>query len=403
MRKLLPDVEGRVFGHPAASIVMVLSSSWSGNSHTARGVWRKNRPTRSRRLRSARVAFPTARLQSLQANTKLDGSGATYAMPVRLQFLVVKWCTRHGAAWAHLWTRRLKSKLCHCQLCVSWVRFPRQSRVAVRHTAVQHSCLTGPGPDLAFCTNSELLVPLLWQPVKVVNTPSDDEIVPKHNHVQKSRDVCPHAQEQLLELGVWLEGDLCCFLFASKPSGSSAQRRRLRRLRSWWRHERQAVTAALASAQHHSAPRGVSTATQTEAPKIEHVIPALAVTHAAPAPVFEYVAPAPVIEYIAPAPAVTYDAPSQQLPPVYTMTTVTTDVNLDIIGLVNPQFSSFLLWRLLRHWSLVHFLSRKTLLHPCTTKSIRSRSLQPAPELCVRARGTRTCDRIHCTSTCSDL
>ena len=46
------------------------------------------------------------------------------------------------------------------------------------------------------------------------------------------------------------------------------------------------------------------------------------------------------VEYIAPAPAVTYDAPSQQLPPVYTMTTVTTDVNLDIIGLVNPQFSS---------------------------------------------------------------
>ena len=38
---------------------------------------------------------------------------------------------------------------------------------------------------------------------------------------------------------------------------SSAQRRRLRRLRSWWRHERQDVTAALASAQHHSATRSL--------------------------------------------------------------------------------------------------------------------------------------------------
>ena len=64
------------------------------------------------------------------------------------------------------------------------------------------------------------------------------------------------------------------------PPGSSAQRRRLRRLRSWWRHERQAVTAVLASAQHHSASRGVSTATQTEAPVIEQVVPAPAVTHA---------------------------------------------------------------------------------------------------------------------------
>ena len=40
-----------------------------------------------------------------------------------------------------LWTRRQKSKLCHCQSCVAWVGFRRQSRVAVRHTAVQNSCL----------------------------------------------------------------------------------------------------------------------------------------------------------------------------------------------------------------------------------------------------------------------
>ena len=70
---------------------------------------------------------------------------------------------------------------------------------------------------------------------------------------------------------------------------------------------------------------------------------------------FEYVAPAPVTEYIAPAPAVTSDAHSQQLPPVYTTTTVTTEVNLDTTDLVHPQFP-FLLLRLFRHRSLVHFL-----------------------------------------------
>ena len=99
------------------------------------------------------------------------------------------------------------------------------------------------------------------------------------------------------------------------------------------------MTAALANAQHHSASQGVSTATQTEAPVIEYVVPAPVVTHAAPTQVFEYVTPAPVIEYIAPAPAMTYAAPSEQLHPAYTMTAVTTDVNFDITGLVNPQFS----------------------------------------------------------------
>ena len=76
---------------------------------------------------------------------------------------------------------------------------------------------------------------------------------------------------------------------------------------------------------------------------LKHVSPAPAATCAAtatPAPVNEHVAPAPVIEYIAPAPAVTYVVPSQQSPPVYTTTTVTTDDNLDMTGLVYLQFSS---------------------------------------------------------------
>ena len=60
----------------------------------------------------------------------------------------------------------------------------------------------------------------------------------------------------------------------------------------------------------------------------------------APAPVIEYVSSALVIEYVAPAPAVTLAVPSEQLLLVYTTSTIATDVNLDITGLVSPQFSS---------------------------------------------------------------
>ena len=42
----------------------------------------------------------------------------------------------------------------------------------------------------------------------------------------------------------------------------AAKRRRLRRLRSWWRHEQQTVAAVLATMQHHSAPRGQKAATK---------------------------------------------------------------------------------------------------------------------------------------------
>ena len=60
-------------------------------------------------------------------------------------------------------------------------------------------------------------------------------------------------------------------------------------------------------------------------------------------------------DYIAPAPTVTSDAHSQQSPSVYTTTTVTTDVNLDLIGLVYPEFSGTAV-EPFRHRSLVLFL-----------------------------------------------
>ena len=88
-----------------------------------------------------------------------------------------------------------------------------------------------------------------------------------------------------------------------------------------------------------ASPDATYAATSAPSPMIEHVVQHPVVTHAAPAPVIEYVSSAPAIEYIAPAPAVTLDVPSQQLHPTYVMTTMTTDVNSDITGLVNPQFS----------------------------------------------------------------
>ena len=42
---------------------------------------------------------------------------------------------------------------------------------------------------------------------------------------------------------------------AARDAGSSARRRRERRLRAQWRHEQQSIARALAAAQHHSAPK----------------------------------------------------------------------------------------------------------------------------------------------------
>ena len=154
-------------------------------------------------------------------------------------------------------------------------------------------------------------------------------------------------------------------LDVARATPTSARRRRERRIRSFFRHEQVAIKMAVVTAQHHSAQRCCTIATQTvdspsvieyvapapavtyaapapvdgyvapspavtyaaPAPVIGYVAPAPSVTYAAPASVFEYVAPAPVLEYIAPEPAVSFVAPSQQLRPAYTADT--TGVNLD--------------------------------------------------------------------------
>ena len=112
-----------------------------------------------------------------------------------------------------------------------------------------------------------------------------------------------------------------------------------------------------------------------EPPAIKHVTSEPAVPHVAPVPVIEYVSPAPVIEYIAPAPAVTYVVPSQQLPPVYTATTVTTDDNLDMTGLVCPQFSSTAVEPFAPH-VVDSLLPWEEFAAPVYKQSIRSSSLQ---------------------------
>ena len=161
----------------------------------------------------------------------------------------------------------------------------------------------------------------------------------------------------------------------ARAGPTSARRRREKRIRSLFRHEQMAIKMAVVTAQHHSAQRCCTIASQTvveyvdpapvvpapvtefvatapavtyaapapvvgydapapavtyapPAPVIGFVAPAPSVTFAAPAPVFEYVAPAPVLGF-APAPAVSFVAPGQQLRPASTAAAVTTGVNLD--------------------------------------------------------------------------
>ena len=131
----------------------------------------------------------------------------------------------------------------------------------------------------------------------------------------------------------------------ARAGPTSARRRRERRIRSFFRHEQVAIKMAVVTAQHHSAQRCCSIATQTDdspasshaataaspmveymdpapvspAPVFGYVAPAPVVTDAAPTPVVGYVAPAPagtdaaptlVVGYVAPTPAVTYEAPA---------------------------------------------------------------------------------------------
>ena len=88
---------------------------------------------------------------------------------------------------------------------------------------------------------------------------------------------------------------------------------------------------AMITAGHHSYCRadgieiGVQAGTPL-APVTEYVAPAPAVDWDVPATVIEYMSSAPVFGYLAPAPAVSLSVPSQQLPFVYTTTTVTDDL-----------------------------------------------------------------------------
>ena len=94
----------------------------------------------------------------------------------------------------------------------------------------------------------------------------------------------------------------------------AARRRRDRRLFAFLKHERLSVAMNMATVQHHSYMKSavVDFCVQVGSPL------------------------APVTEYVAPAPAVALSVPSQQLRPA----TVATGVNLDVTGMVYPQFSS---------------------------------------------------------------
>ena len=105
-------------------------------------------------------------------------------------------------------------------------------------------------------------------------------------------------------------------LCADRAPGTvgAARRRRDRRLRAFLKHERMTVAMNMATIQHHSYMKSavVDFCVQVGSPL------------------------APVTEYVAPAPAVALSVPSQQFRPANTAT----GVNLDVSGMVYPQFSS---------------------------------------------------------------
>ena len=154
----------------------------------------------------------------------------------------------------------------------------------------------------------------------------------------------------------------------ARAGPTSARRRRERRFRSFFRHEHMAVKMAVVSAQHHSAQRCCSVATQTgdevpamtaaspmvgyvdpapvsPAPVIGYVAPTPAVTYEAPAPVVGFVAPAPavtyaapasVIDYVAPAPSVTFAAPAPVFGYVATAPSVSFSAPAPVFEYVTP-------------------------------------------------------------------
>ena len=58
---------------------------------------------------------------------------------------------------------------------------------------------------------------------------------------------------------------------SGQPGSGAAQRRRGRRLRSWWRHEQQSIAMALAAATHHTAQRNGAPRSQTTATRAREV------------------------------------------------------------------------------------------------------------------------------------
>ena len=165
-----------------------------------------------------------------------------------------------------------------------------------------------------------------------------DEISPQEQGSNHLSPFCFSVVARMfaLSVGTMMDGE-----HAFATSGGTAWRRRQRRLRAFRRyalwHSKMEIAPAIPRASRQRTSTATA-ATQT----VNHVFVSAAATYAAPASVhvIEYVTPALVMVNIAPVPAVTSDVPSQQLPPACTTTTDTADDNLDVTGLVYPQFSS---------------------------------------------------------------
>ena len=142
-----------VLEHQAASasekpwMIVVSPSSSSGQLHTARGVRTRYRPMRFSLARSARVAVPIVRLSesdfwSVDRKVSQPCCDAVVSfLFVWLQLFVVWRCIWFCSTRTCLWTRRLKSKLCHNLLSATWVGFAGHSSIGVGDASVQHDRL----------------------------------------------------------------------------------------------------------------------------------------------------------------------------------------------------------------------------------------------------------------------
>ena len=112
----------------------------------------------------------------------------------------------------------------------------------------------------AFCHPNSVHPVMAYGQTFVINTASAPPPPPSCLHLRVNR-LCQLVQCQTLAVNIMMDVD--------RASGA-AKRWRERRLRSWWRHEAQRISATLATARHHSAGPPVMTRREEQQEEEEH-------------------------------------------------------------------------------------------------------------------------------------